>query len=269
MKSPPKRRPSTKKASASAKAAVGSSMSSSSLTGLDGDLMPMTSELEERIEIANPQQPHCATVLVLDTSGSMAGEKIAALNEGLKLFQNEVSKDELASKRVDLAIVTFGDSCTLQRDFSLITEQEAPQLVAGGKTPMGEALLMATNLVEERKQQYKSQGIDYYRPWIFLITDGEPTDMRPADTKWGDVVASVRDGEASRKFMFFAVVVEPGNVELLKQIAPVERPPLKLKGTRFGDLFRWLSKSQKTLSGSKVGEMVKLPNPAGWTEVSA
>ena len=54
------------------------------------------SKLQDRIEIANPQQPHCATVLLLDTSGSMAGEKIAALNEGLKLFREEVSKDDLA-----------------------------------------------------------------------------------------------------------------------------------------------------------------------------
>ena len=63
--------------------------------------------LEERIEIANPQHPHCATVLVLDTSGSMAGDKIRQLNEGVRFFVDDVSSDDLARKRVDLAVFSF------------------------------------------------------------------------------------------------------------------------------------------------------------------
>lgn len=50
-------------------------------------------------------------------------------------------------------------------------------LIPGGLTPMGHALLKAVEAVERRKQQYKEQGINYYRPWIWLITDGYPTDI--------------------------------------------------------------------------------------------
>src|SRR2546426_3494777 len=97
--------------------------------------------------------PICATVLLLDTSGSMAGEKIAALNEGLKVFREEVSKDELASKRVDLAVLTFGSAVTVLSQFSSIEDAEVRELEASGSTPMGEAIARAADLVEERKGQ--------------------------------------------------------------------------------------------------------------------
>ena len=226
------------------------------------------SSLEERVVLpANPQQPHCATVLLLDTSGSMAGTKIQQLNEGLKIFKSEISSDELASKRVDLAIVTFGNSVTVAHDFSSVDEFTPPELTAAGSTPMGEAILKAADLIAERKSQYKALGIDYFRPWIFLITDGDPTDMNPGDDLWSQVVARVHDGEMRKEQLFFAVAVEPANLAKLTQIAPPERPPVQLRGTHFKELFVWLSKSQAAVSASSVGDAVKLPAPTGWTEV--
>ncbi|MCI0557630.1 MAG: VWA domain-containing protein [Nitrososphaera sp.] len=226
--------------------------------------------LEEQIEIANPAQPHNATVLLLDISGSMAGEKISALNEGLKLFKKEVSDDELASKRVEVAVVGFGNCVSILRDFSSIDDFDPPELHADGLTPMGEGILRAADLLEQRKEQYRARGIDYYRPWIFMITDGDPTDMQPGDSRWSEVIKRVHTGEASKKFMFFAVAVEAANTALLAQIAPPNRPPIKLKERRFRELFEWLSKSQSKVSASKVGEQVALENPiaAGWGEIS-
>ena len=140
-------------------------------------------KLEDLIEIANPQQPHCATVLLLDTSGSMSQNgKITSLMEGLTVFKKDVAKDELASKRVDLSVITFGNGVSVTHDFSSIEDFEPPVLSADGYTPMGEAIFKAIDFVEQRKQQYRDKGIDYYRPWIFMITDGEPTDMQPGDS---------------------------------------------------------------------------------------
>lgn len=227
-------------------------------------------KLEDRIEIANPTQPHCATVLLLDTSGSMSGEKIARLNDGLKLLKDEIGTDELASKRVDLAVVTFGDTVSVIHDFSSVDAFDPAPLIASGSTPMGEAIIRAMDLLEQRKQHYKAQGIDYYRPWLFMITDGEPTDMAPGDASWNEVTKRVRDGESNKKFMFFAVAVEPSNSETLTQIAPPNRPPVKLKRGKFKEMFQWLSKSQSKVSASKVGDQVSLENPvaAGWGEIS-
>ena len=88
--------------------------------------------LESQIEIANPQQPHCATVLLLDTSGSMAGEKIEQLNQGIQFFLDDVNQDDLARKRVDLALVTFGISVQVEQDFASVDAIIPPQLRADG-----------------------------------------------------------------------------------------------------------------------------------------
>src|SRR5438445_5562669 len=165
--------------------------------------------LEQQIEIANPQHPHCATVLALDISGSMSGDKIRQVNEGLAAFRDDVLTDDLARKRVEAAVVTFGSRVELAHPFSSMEAFAPATFKAGGSTPMGEAILKSIEAIRVRKQMYREVGTDYYRPWIFLITDGEPTDMHPGDELWQRVVAEVHGGEAAREFLFFGVGVEP------------------------------------------------------------
>jgi uncharacterized protein YegL len=101
-----------------------------------------------------------------------------------------------------------------------------------------------------------------------MITDGAPTDMQLGDSMWNEVIKKVHEGEANKKFSFFAVGVEPANMELLKQIAPPNREPVKLKQGKFNEMFAWLSRSTVSVSSSKVGEQVALESPQGWGEVS-
>lgn len=219
------------------------------------------------VEIANPQQPHVATVLLLDTSSSMEGFKIDQLNEGLIFFKEDVMNDELARKRVDLAVITFGQEVSVLKDFGPIDELNPPKLVANGLTPMGETILKAINMVENRKNEYKAKGTDYYRPWIFMITDGEPTDMHSGDFMWNEVIRKIHEGEAQKKFAFFAVGVEPANMDILKEIAPPNRIPLKLNQKKFKEMFEWLSKSQAKVSSSNPGDQLALNNTNGWTTI--
>ena len=230
----------------------------------------MSRRLEDLVEIANPQQPHCPVVLLLDISGSMGGDPVKALNDGVRVCKEEVEKDDLAAKRVDLAIITFGGTTHVVQDFTSIDDFEPSAFSAGGGTPMGEAIKMGADLIELRKQQYKEQGIDYFRPWLFMITDGAPTDMRPGDATWDQVVNIVHGGENDKKFMFFAVAVEQADMEILSQITPPNRQPVRLKGLAFSELFSWLSKSMSAVSASSPGEQVALENPvsAGWGEIS-
>jgi uncharacterized protein YegL len=191
----------------------------------------------------------------------MSGAPINALNTGLADFREDVYKDEQASLRVEVALVTFGP-VRLTQEFVTIDNFVPPQLKADGVTPMGEAIEYALDLLEERKETYKNNGVQYYRPWVFLITDGAPTDS------WYNAAQQMRQAEMQRRLVFFAVGVEGADMNTLRQIAPPERPPVLLNGLDFRSMFQWLSTSMKRVSSSQVGgTMITLP-PVGWGQIA-
>ena len=88
-------------------------------------------------KIAAISQGHLACALLLDTSGSMAGAPIQKLNEGLRLFKENVSKDPMARDRVDVALVTFDSSVQVLQDFVPVTKMDTPMLTPGGRSVKG------------------------------------------------------------------------------------------------------------------------------------
>ncbi len=208
-------------------------------------------------EFAENPENRCPVLLLLDNSGSMQGRPIEELNAGLQILRDELFADSLAAKRVELAIVTFGP-VTVQNDFTGVQHFYAPTLTVAADTPMGGAIEQGLELLRSRKDSYRANGVAFYRPWVFLMTDGGPTDSISRARQL------IEEGERNKSFMFFAVGVEGANFEVLRQLSP-NREPLKLQGLKFRELFQWLSSSLASVSKSQPGDTVPLPSPAGWS----
>lgn len=214
------------------------------------------------VEFADNAEQRCPCVLLLDNSLSMQGDPIDQLNKGLEAFRQELSEDRLAAKRVDLAVITFGEKVDTVSEFGTVETFHPPLLTAKGGTPMGEAVERALDLLDARKAQYRQSGIPYYRPWVFLITDGVPTD------KWKRAARAIADAEHRKQVAFYAVGVESADMVMLAELSV--REPLRLRGLAFAELFRWLSSSLSSVSRSSIGTAVPLVNPAapgGWAVV--
>jgi len=216
--------------------------------------------LEEAVDFADNPEPRCPCILLLDVSGSMDGAPINALNDGLRIFRDELNKDDLAKKRVEVAIVTFESTVKVVQDFVTADQFQPPTLEVGGATYMGAGIDKALDILQARKASYKANAINYYRPWIFMITDGSPSDNEVVNR----AAQRIRDEEARKKVAFFAVGVEGVNMTRLSQI--VVRPPMKLTGLNFQEMFQWLSASMSGVSHSQLDEQVPLQKP-GWGSV--
>jgi uncharacterized protein YegL len=214
-------------------------------------------------DFAENTEPRVPCVLVLDVSGSMQGIPIRQLNDGLQAFKDALSSDSLAAKRVEVAIITFGAEVEVVCDFTTTEGFQPPMLRASGMTPMGQAVDKAMEMIEQRKRTYKSNSISYYRPWIFLITDGGPN-----DPGWEGVARRSREQDQAKAFALFAVGVDEANFEKLGLFTP--REPVRLRENEWRKMFLWLSSSLKSVSRSTPGEDVPLDNPTapgGWGSI--
>jgi uncharacterized protein YegL len=222
----------------------------------------MTQLDEMAIEFATNAERRSPCVLVLDTSSSMGGRAIDELNAGIALFKRELDQNSLARLRVEVAIVTFGASgVQVLQDFVTVDQFDPPVLTTGGLTPLGEGVTVALDLLEERVNTYQQYGIASYRPWVFLITDGGPSD------EWQSAAQRVRTLERTTPgIMFFAIGVANADMNVLGQLTA--RPPVHLEGLEFEKFFKWVSASSQRVSLSQPGEQVELP-PLDWGTVAS
>ncbi len=203
-------------------------------------------------------------VLVLDRSGSMLGEPVEQLNEGLRLLEQELKSDVIASKRVRILLVEYGgrDEARAAESWVDAMDFTSPVLQASGTTPVGQAVDLALTAIEAEKQSFKQAGVAYTRPWMFLMSDGAPTD------DWQGAAERCRQAERSNKVAVFPVAVGEGaNKNVLGQFSNRGMAAVKvLQGLRFCELFLWLSTSMKVVSQSTPGGQVQLPPVDTWTQ---
>lgn len=214
-------------------------------------------------ETPDNYEQKCLCVLVVDTSGSMAGEPIKQLNRGLQEFYNAIEEDMTAANRLEVLIVTFGSSIKTVQEAALIDNFRMPELRTSGTTKLVDGVRVAMESIESRKRWYKETGQPYYRPIMVLMTDGEPDYDQDID----GLSIEIDDAVNSKKFTFFGLGVKGYNHKKLAQICPVLTPPLPLEGYRFSEFFKWLSNSISIITKSKEGEAINLPPVSGWTQM--
>ena len=210
--------------------------------------------------IANPDKPQAACVLLLDTSRSMRGAPIRALQQGLHEYRSYLAGDAEAKMIVETCVITFSDEAKVLHPFSAVDDLPELTLAAGGWTSMGAALELGMLQIEERKAFYKEEGVDYYRPFLVLITDGAPTDLKAAG-RLAEMAAKVQQGAKDRKFIPLFFGTGNANFDRLKEIAGPNATVAGIDGARFGEFFQWLSKSVSGLKDSKPGQVVTFADP--------
>lgn len=210
-------------------------------------------------EVSPNAEMKCPVVLVLDKSSSMLGKPIDELNRGLKIFQTQIQNDEVAAARLETAVVTFGSEVEVIRDFSLFEDTAIETIKAGGSTEMARGLREAMMRIEARKAWYKEQGLQYYRPYIVLMTDGFPTS---GSDEMNTVRQEIQMAVAEKKFNLWAFGVEGADMNFLKSLSPAGFPPQKLKGINFAEFFQWLSSSFSTITASRPDDKIDItPRP--------
>lgn len=213
------------------------------------------------LEFTNNPARRCACVLLLDTSTSMQGPRINALNAGIAVLRDELSKDTQALVSVDLAIVTFDSDVTVVRDFGTVDDFEPPRLTARGATRLGAGLQKALDMIEARRQTYADRGVPCYRPWLMLLTDGEP--QGESQEVLDRAQQRVQDAQRKGTTLVFAIGV--GDDVDLAHIATITGTDARrLAGLKFQELFTWLSVSMSRVSGSAIGTQVELPSISSW-----
>ena len=131
-------------------------------------------------------------IILADTSGSMHGEKIDSLNRAMSEMIESFRQNDSVQAELNVSIITFGGSAKLIQDLTPVDEIIIPIFTAGGGTPLGGAIRLATDLIEDRERLPKNA----YRPVIVLLTDGIPTD--DADSAISKFVSEGRSRSCDR-----------------------------------------------------------------------
>lgn len=213
-----------------------------------------------KTESPDNYEQKCCCSLVLDVSGSMDGEPIRQLNEGIQSFYQDIQTDSTTANRLEVAVIEFSDVVKTLVDPSLAANFTMPTLTTKGTTNLVGGVREGIKIVRDRKAWYKQTGQPYYRPWVILVTDALPDEGQDISS----LTQEIRDGMSKKDFFFFALGVQGADMNMLNNISDPSMPPAALQGLRFSEFFKWLSASMTMVTNSKDGDKVNLPNPAGW-----
>ena len=197
--------------------------------------------------------------LLLDTSGSMFGEPIEAVKNGVQVLVSTLRQDPYALETAYLSIITFDSTARQVTPLTELSAFQQPKIEASGCTVLGEALSLLSQRADQEVTKTTPEQKGDWKPLVFIMTDGEPTDdlnKGLADfkkRKWGMVVACAAGSGA--------------NTDTLKKITECVVSLDTADSATIKAFFKWVSASVSSGSmkveetGTEAATLSELPPP--------
>lgn len=194
------------------------------------------------------QAPRLPLCICIDGSFSMTLKgRMTKINKGVRKMISDIKKDPYARDIVELSIVCFGGNhIDIINEFSLVEDCKYRDIVPKGDTPLGEAVEYSLNQLDKQLDIFDDVGIEHYKPWMILISDGKASD----DCK--QAARKIIDKQKRNKLKVFAIAM--GDEENDLSQFTVDGNVLKLDDLKVDSFFQWLSQSMSKQSQSTTNQ---------------
>lgn len=206
-----------------------------------------------------PKAKKLPVILLLDVSGSMSGEKINSLYDSVTDMLQAFAEARVREKMIDVAIITFGNEVLLHTPYTSVDDLRnagVSRFHADGMTPMGTALKMAKEMIEDKA----TTPSHIYRPAVVLVSDGEPNDswQQPMD-------AFIRDGRSAKCQRFAVAIGSDANQDILRRFCGGDDTLFYAeRASDIVDAFSQISMSVSTRAASSNPNQVATPSNASF-----
>lgn len=196
--------------------------------------------------------------LLIDTSGSMYGEPIASVKNGMEMLAQTLQKDPYALETAHLSVITFASDVRQEEPLTEITAFKQPILSAKGQTRMGAALELLARQIDAEVSKTTAEKKGDWKPLVFIMSDGEPTD---------DISRGINDLKERKPGLVVACAAGANaNINELKRITENVVRLDNLDNESIRAFFKWVSASisagsQRVESGKDVKALDELPPP--------
>ena len=197
--------------------------------------------------------------LVLDVSGSMHGEPIEAVRNGMQMLVSSLRTDPYALETACLSVIVFDNKARQLVPLTDLMTFQVPSIEVGTTTSLGDALKVTKECIEMEVQKTTTDVRGDWKPLVFLMTDGRPTD---------DWQLGLGEFRKAKTGMVVACAAGPGaDTGVLKQITEVVVSLDTADSSTINAFFKWVSASISTSSkkiesdGQPDGPGTSLPPP--------
>jgi len=196
-------------------------------------------------------------MVLLDISGSMSSHAPELYRALARLIQ-ELKNDSIAIKSAELAVVGFGNErAETLREFATVRDLlDAPQVHCDGGTPFGLGLRRALQMLSDRQTELMSRGVPQYKPLVFILSDGCPTDHYAPE--------ALKFAKAAEQHGYNVFALGYGDAADTKVLGSLTPHVFKATSSfSFADWFKWISRSVARVSRSSESDEIEIEVPPG------